>query len=337
MASPTVGWTPQDLQDSIRRKDLYPLYFLFGDETFLVDEALAELQAMALGDGLRDFNLNTFYGDEADATVLRDALETLPMMAPSRVVVLKEAQDLKEREWEQLMSLIESPIDTSAFICVASKIDKRKRHVKRFLEKGVVVEFKRPFESQVPGWIATLANRRGLKLGPDAADVLHQLVGSNLGDLDSELAKLVQFLGDRREAGIEDVMKAVSRARIDSVFELTDAIGNGDRERALICLANLLDHGQSEVGVLALISRHVRILRTVSDGLREGLAGQRLSARAGVSPFFLKAYVDQAKRWSDRKIDQTFRALLDTDRALKSSPVASHIWLENFVVQTCSA
>jgi DNA polymerase-3 subunit delta len=101
-------------------------------------------------------------------------------------------------------------------------------------------------------------------------------------------------------------------------------------------LANLLDHGQNEVGVLALISRHVRILKLVADGLREGLSGPKLASRAGVSPYFLKSYVDQARAWSDRKIEHTFQALVDTDRALKSSPVASHIWLENFVVQTCT-
>jgi DNA polymerase III subunit delta len=104
----------------------------------------------------------------------------------------------------------------------------------------------------------------------------------------------------------------------------------------IFCLANLLDHGQNEVGVLALISRHIRILKTVSDGLGEGLSGQRLGAKAGVSTYFLRQYTEQARKWNDHKIDRAFRALLDTDRALKSSPVASHIWLENFIIQTCT-
>jgi DNA polymerase-3 subunit delta len=337
MAAATAGWSPQDLGNSIRKKELYPLYFLYGDDTFLLREALAELEKMALGEGLRDFNLNTFYGDEAEGAELRDAIETLPMMAAARVVVLKEAQSLKEREWDALMPLIERPLDSSTLICVANKIDKRKKYAKRFLENGVVVEFKRPFESQIPGWIATLAKRRGLRMGAEAVGALHEIVGSNLADLDAEVAKLAQYVGEREEALVEDVMKAASRARVDSIFELTDAIGSDDRARALTCLANLLDQGQSEVGALALVSRHVRILKTVSDGMREGLAGQKLGARAGVSPYFLKAYVDQSRRWSDRKIEQTFRALLDTDRALKSSPVASHIWLENFIIQTCKA
>jgi len=320
----------------MRRGEIHPLYFLYGDETFLIDEALQTLEAAALGEGSRDFNLDVFHGAEADSGAIRDAVETLPMMSQSRVVVVKDAQELSDKDWELLMPLVDRPVHTTAFICVASRIDKRKKHIKRFLEKGVVVEFRRPFDNQIPDWIATIARKHGLKMGRDVVDLMRQLAGSNLQDINTEMAKLALYLGERKTATVDDVLQVVSRVRLESVFDLTDAIGHNDRARALDCLVNLLDHGQSEVGVLALVSRHVRILKLVSDGMREGLSGQRLSSRAGISPYFLRSYVEQARSWSDRKIDHTFQALIDTDRALKSSPVASHIWLENFVVQTCS-
>jgi DNA polymerase-3 subunit delta len=330
------SWTPHKLNDAVSRKEIYPLYFLYGDETFLIDEALAALQETALGEGIRDFNLNTYYAGDVDAGQVRDAVETLPMMTPVRVVVVKEAQDFSEKDWDLLMPLIDEPVETTAFICVGSKIDKRKKYIKRFIEKGVVVEFKRPYDNQVPEWIHVVAAKHGIQLSAEATDLMHQLVGSNLQDINGEMQKLAQYLGDRKTASADDLLQIISRVRVESVFDLTDAIGHNDRARALFCLANLLDNGQNEVGVIALISRHVRILKLVSDGLKEGLAGQKLSSRAGVSPYFLRSYVDQSRNWNDRKIDHTFRALLDTDRALKASPVAGHIWLENFVIQTCS-
>ncbi len=331
-----ADWSPQALEASVEKGQIYPLYYLYGDESFLIEDALAKLESRALGEGLKDFNLNTFYGGEVNPAQLRDAVETLPMMSQLRVVIVKDAHDLTDKDWEALSPLIDDPVPSTAFVCVASKADKRKKHIKRFMEKGVVVEFKRPYDNQIPDWIRSIAKKYELVLSADAISTIHQLVGSNLQDIDGELLKLSQYLGEKKKASTEDVLKLVSRLRIDSVFDLTEAIGNGDRARALTCLANLLDHGQNEVGVLALISRHVRILKLVADGLKEGLAGAKLSSRAGVSPYFLKSYVDQARDWSDRKIEHTFQALVDTDRALKSSPVASHIWLENFVVQTCS-
>lgn len=331
-----MSWTPQALEDSIRREEVYPLYLFYGDETFMIDEALRELQALALDEGLRDFNFNVFYGDDADGSRIRDSVETLPMMAASRVVVVKEAQDLSDADWEALEPVIGDPVDSCVLIFTAAKIDKRKRHIKRALETGIVVEFKRLFDNQVPEWITRIAKKHGVKIGREAAALLHQMVGSSLADINMEMQKLASYLGDREQAEPDDVLKTVSRVKVESVFDLTDAIGGGDRARALHCLANLLDNGQNEVGVLALVSRHVRILKLVNEGLREGLSGQRLSERAGAPPFFLKQYVEQSRGWSAPKIERTFRALLDTDRALKSSPVSSRIWLENFIVQTCS-
>ncbi len=331
-----ADFSPQALDQTIEKGQVYPLYYLYGDETFLIEDALSRLTDVALGEGLKDFNLNTYYGGEVDAAQIRDAVETLPMMAQVRVVIVKDAQDLTDKEWESLTPLIENPVPSTALVCVATKVDKRKKFIKAFLAKGFVVEFKRPYDNQIPDWIRSIGRKHKLTLDSEAVSTMHQLVGSNLQDIDGEMLKLSQFMGGKTKVSSEDVLKVVSRLRIDSVFDLTEAIGRNDRARALTCLANLLDHGQNEVGVLALISRHVRILKLVAEGMREGLQGPRLASRAGVSPYFLKSYVDQARAWSDRKIEHTFQALVDTDRALKSSPVASHIWLENFVVQTCT-
>ena len=330
-----VAWTPQKLNEAIRRHEIYPLYLLYGDESFLIDEALAALEKEALGEGLRDFNLNTFYAGDVATDLIRDAVETLPMMAQVRVVVVKEAHELSDKDWDVLLPLVENPVPSSAFICVARKIDKRKKYIKRFTESGVVIEFKRPYDNQIPEWIGIIAKKHGITMSAEAVDLMHQLVGSDLQDVNAEMQKLAQYLGERKVASPDDLLQIISRVRIESVFDLTDAIGSNDRPRALYCLANLLDQGQNEVGVISLISRHVRILKLVTEGLKEGLSGTRLSTRAGVAPYFLRSYVDQSKHWSESKIDNTFRALIDTDRALKTSPVAGHIWLENFIIQTC--
>ena len=332
----SVDWTPKSLEASLFKGEIFPIYYLYGDESFLIEETLKELEAAALGEGLRDFNLNTYYASEVDASQVRDAVETLPMMSRVRVVILKEAHEFNDKDWEQLMPLIDHPVESAALICVASKIDKRKKYIKRLMEKGVVVEFKRPYDNQVPDWIVSIAKKHGLKLSSDAVSMMHELVGSNLQDINSEMQKLAQFVGEKKNVQVSDVSAVVSRIRVESVFDLTDAIGYNDRPRALFCLANLLENGQSEVGVIALVARHVRILKLVTEGMKEGLSGPRLCQRAGVAPFFLKSYVDQSRHWNDRKIDNTFQALLDTDRALKASPVASHIWLENFILQTCN-
>ena len=85
-----------------------------------------------------------------------------------------------------------------------------------------------------------------------------------------------------------------------------------------------------------MITRHFRILSHLKDGQREGLSGPRLSTKAGIPQFLLNQYMEQIRQWDEAKIEHTFTVLQDTDRALKSSSVPPHIWLENFVLKTCS-
>ena len=337
-------WSYNRLSQTLKKGEFGSLYCLFGEETFLADRAREEIIEAIVPEGMRDFNLNVFDAVDADVARVRDALETLPMMSPNRLVVVVNADKFKDKEWEVLQPLIDRPHEGTVLVVTAVKVDKRKKNWKRLLESGVALECKRPYENQIPEWIDFLAKRHAVRFGDEAASALQQVVGSNLSDLDGEIRKISIYCGGKQKAGsarqtveasVDDVMKVASRVKIESVFDFADAVGRNDRARALYCLANLLDQGQNEIGIIALVARHVRILRTMIEGLREGLSGARLASKAGVSPYFVRDYSDQARLWTPTKIDQTLEALFDTDRALKTSPVVSHIWLENFIVRVC--
>ncbi len=337
-------WTYNRLSQSLKRGEFAPLYSLFGEENFLADRAKEEIIEAIVPEGMRDFNLNVFDAADCDVARVRDALETLPMMSPNRLVVLTNADKLKDKEWEILQPLIENPHAGTVLVVTATKVDKRKKNWKRLLEYGVALECKRPYENQIPEWIDFLSARHAVKFNEEAASALQQIVGSNLSDLDGEIRKISIYCGGKNSSGgarkivnasVEDVTKVASPVKIESVFDFAEAVGRNDRARALVCLANLLDQGQNEIGIIALVARHVRILRSMIEGLREGLSGARLASKAGVSPFFVREYTEQARLWTPTKVDQTLEALFDTDRALKTSPVVSHIWLESFIVRVC--
>jgi len=329
-------WDLRRLQIESGKDRIHPLYLIYGEESFLVEEALSVLKGSALKDAISDFNLDTFFANETKSEAVRDAVEMLPMMSQRRVVVLKDVHLLKEGSWEDLYPVIENPLDTTCFILVASKLDKRKKSFKKIAGTGVVIELKRPYENQIPNWIDYIASKFQMTLDADAKALIQQFVGSNLSEIFSEMSKMHSLLGEGAHITSDDVLKVISRSKVETIFDLAKAIGENDRARALTSLANLLEYGQNEIGALALISRHVRILSTVKEGMRSGLSGTRLSSKAGVPHFFLGDYVNQAKNWTDKKIAKTIHALQETDRALKSSPISGHIWLENFIIKTCT-
>jgi DNA polymerase-3 subunit delta len=140
---------PKQLSQDLDRGKFSPLYFFSGDETFIIDEALEKLRAKVLVDGLSDFNLNIFYAGDASVESICDAVETFPMMAQRRLVIVKQAEDFSAKELERLSVLLENPVDTTVLVCIASKVDMRKKFFKSFETKGVIVKFQKPFENQI--------------------------------------------------------------------------------------------------------------------------------------------------------------------------------------------
>lgn len=324
------------LQQRLETKEPAAIYLFVGEETYLVQEAIQVLKAKCLEAGTADFNCDIFDATETSADHVKDAAEMLPMMSPRRFVVYRGVDDLKDKDWEALYPLFDRPVESTTFVLTAESLDKRKKSYKKIVERAVVVELKRPYDSQVLDWIDYLAHRLQIKVTRESAQLLKQFVGTNLSEIHNELSKLKDYLGERTEIQAQDVLQVVSQTKVDRIFDLTDAIGRRDRGAALHTLANLLEHGQSEVGVLAMITRHFRILSQLKDGQRDGLSGARLSTKAGIPAFLLTQYMDQIRKWDEIKIEKTFAVLQDTDRALKSSSVPPHVWLENFVLKTCS-
>ncbi len=324
------------LYKDLESKKFESIYFLFGDEPYLLNQCVDRFKFAVLDENTFDFNYSLFYAGDADISNVKDTVETLPVFTSHRLIILKNAHELKENELMQLEPILEKPVESSVFVIFGDKVDKRKKAIKILLEKAVCVEFKKPYENEVPQWISHLAKDLGLKISPEAIHRIHRLVGNNLSELDNQLRKIQLYLNERTHIEISDVNSVVSFSREENIFDFTKAIGQKDRVKALEQLVSLLDQGQNETGIVHLLSRHVRMLLTVRAGMDQGIGGAKLASLVQVPSYFIESYCDQARSWSLRKLEDTLLILQETDKALKSSPVSSHIWLENMVLKSCS-
>lgn len=313
-----------------------PVYFIFGDEPFLIDQCVNRFKYGLLDENSFDFNYSLFYAGDADVQNVKETVETLPVFAQRRVVVLKNSHELKDAEWSELESLFKNPVDSTVFVLFADKIDKRKKHFKNLIDTAAALEFKKPYDNEIPRWINYYASQYELKLTQGAVHRLHRLVGNNLSEIYAQLEKIKVYLDGGTTVDVEHVNAVVSNSREENVFDFTKAVGQKDRVRALEQIVNLLDQGQSEIGIVNLLARHMRILLTVRTGLDQGVGGAKLANLANVSPYFIDEYSAQAKLWPVRKLEDSLVLLGETDKALKSSPLSSHIWLENLVLKSCS-
>lgn len=326
----------QKLYKDLELKKFQPIYFLFGDEPYLLNQCVHRFKYSVLDEASVDFNFSLFYAADADVASIKDAVETLPVFAAQRLVILKNAHELKDSELFELQPLFDNPVQSSVFVIFADKVDKRKKAIKTLLDNAVCVEFKKPYDNQIPQWISYLCQNLSVKISNEAVHRLHRLVGNNLTELENQIIKIKDFISGRDNIELADVNMVVSQSREESVFDFTKAIGQKDRVKALEQLVSLMDQGQNEVGIISLLARHMRLLLTIRSGMDQGLGGAKLASIAQVPSYFIESYTDQARLWPIKKIEEAIVVLHETDKALKSSPLSSHIWLENMVLKSCS-
>jgi DNA polymerase-3 subunit delta len=325
----------QKMYSDLDKKIFDPVYFLFGEEPFFIDEALLRIKRAILLPQDMDFNFTQFSATDNDVSQILDEVITLPVFIQRRLVVVQNCQDFTDKEMTPLVEYLKNPTESCVLVLVASKIDKRKKTTKSLIDFSTSVEFRKPFDYQIPQWVKYLAQKEDLKITEEAKQLLHRLVGSNLLELQAEMTKLKDFLGDRKSVEVQDVASVVSSSKEESIFQFTQALGELNLVKALETLVRLLDQGQNEIGIIAMVARHIRILLFIKRGEKHGLFGAKLAEFAKVPHYFLDDYLAQARLWTHGGLLKTLQILSETDFALRASPTSSHIWLENLVLQTC--
>jgi DNA polymerase III subunit delta len=326
----------QKFYKDLEAKNFKSVYFLYGDEPYLLNQCVNRFKFAILNENTIDFNYTLFYAGDADVNQIKDTVETLPVFTSHRLVIVKQAESFKDSELQELESVITNPVDSTVLVLFADKVDKRKKTIKTIFDHATCVEFKKPYENQVPQWIGHICKSNNLKISTEAIHRLHRLVGNNLTELENQIFKLQDFIGERQQIELQDVNTVVSVSREESVFDFTKALGQKDRVKALEQLVNLMDQGQNEISIVSLVARHMRVLLTVRSGLDQGIGGAKLASLANVPSYYIESYCDQARIWPVKKIEEALVVLHDTDKALKSSPLSSHIWLDNLVLKSCS-
>ena len=328
--------TLKSLEKQLSKGKISPVYFIMGPEWFLIKESLRLIETHTLKKQDKDFNYEVFYAGEAAALKARTAIETSPVFCEKRIVVIHNTHNLKESDWKTLKPIIEKPVKTCILVFVSKQADKRKKTIKQLLALSTVVSALPPKESDWPVWIRWMGQKKGLSFSPQAVEILKQKAGSNLINLNNEIEKLKHFIGDKNPVSAEDVLAVVPRVRPENIFALSTALGQKQKETALLCWQNLLEDDQNELGALALIVRHIRILARVKTALLKGLNAEDTAAQAGVPFFTIRSYIQESSLWTDQKLTLVLHDLYKTDQALKSFSTPGSILIENCIIKACS-
>ena len=280
------GVTYRQLETAFRHRNFAPLYFLYGEEEFLINSLQDLLLEYVLEPGERDFNLDILYGTEVEPQQALAVCSSYPVMAARRLVIVRDFEKMKGNVL--FKSYAEQPNPTAVVALVCRGKPNLSAHPYRALkEKAVAAEIKPLSASKVPGWISGHVERSGLTIAPRACEMLADFVGT----------------------------------REFNVFELQRAVGERDYERAVTIAERLLQQTSNVRGesirIVTILSAYFTKLwkLTVCQGRR--LGEKEMAQRVGVSPFFIKEYIRSLQKYDAGSIERGLGLLMAADYELK--------------------
>ncbi len=317
----------------IQAGNLPGLILLYGPESYFIEEGMQAIRNSVVLPENRDFNLTQFHGRDLKAGEVVEQANTFPVFSDRRLIIVKNIHEASADQLEGLLPYVSDPVPETVLLFTAEKIDARKKFFQTLKKTGKVIEFKKIYENQLPSFVRDLAKSYNVTLTGEGLKLFCKRVGTNLVEVQGELDKLVGYLGERDIADEKDVAAIVSDTRIESIFDLTDALGEGDSSTALHLLDRLLAEGQAPLMVLAMMTRHFRQMWKVSELVSQKTPQNEFPKRVGVSPYFLKGLMQQASRFDSHQYRLIFELFLATDLALKSSGNEPKLRLEMLVLE----
>jgi DNA polymerase-3 subunit delta len=338
----------KDEMMSKKNSQIYPVYLLYGPEDYLIEEEIQKLLNQTLSQKERGFNLHLFNGEEHSGQEIVQTAETLPMFSQYRFVLISEADRMEDEKVEALIDYIQKPSPNTCLVLHGQAIGLWKKHRKEIEKVGKVTEYTRLKGRTLVSWMKNRMSEKGKTLSEESADYLVEIVGDHLYDIDNALEKVFLSVDEKRRIELSDVEEITSDVKISTVFDLTDAIGHQNLEKALVILGKAMESGtisfkkeqdSSKMDpvplLLSMMAKQywsMLVIKEMSFHRRD--AGE-LAKELGTSPWNIKKLIDQGKNFSEASLQEGIQKCHQTDLAVKRSRGPKDLLLEKLVIDLC--
>lgn len=299
----------QKIIEQLENKIYYPVYILHGEEPYFIDKISDYIETHVLDEAEKDFNQTVLYGKDTDVAQLASRLRQYPMGAPYYVIIVKEAQDI--RDIENLETYMANPVPTSILVLCYKhkKLDKRRKFYQMAGKKGVVFESKPVYDNKIPAWIMNYVKSHGYTINMKSAHLLSEYLGNNLGKIANEIDKLFINIPDGKEIDEDDIEQNIGISKDYNIFELQDALGEKDvmKVNRIVNYFNANEKEYPAVKVIAMLFGYFNKLFTyhfLADKSNQGVA-----AKLGLPPFFVPKYKKAAANYPAKRLSGVMHEL----------------------------
>jgi DNA polymerase-3 subunit delta len=303
-------------------------YFLSGSNEYASGEIVQQLKAAVLSSGFEPFDLEQFdaAGSSFDMGELKRAYHTPPMASSRRLTVLTNVDKLSEANRKSLLSMLETPAETGMLIMISNPESKTKSgfyQKLRLLARSE--ELRNPKKYPLIKWIKEYAKQSGCKLDEDAVQTIVEYLGEDQLSLSGEIEKMVTYVGRKKHITRKDALAILTSNMVNTVFDLTRAVGERKKQEALSILTYLLDWGEVPEMILGVLRSFFIRLRGFLFYKQRGVLKNDIAKKMGVMFFIVNNELKYVVNFTEGELKQRLRLLYDAEVRIKSGEEAQLI------------
>lgn len=327
-----------ELKKQIKENNIGKLYLFFGDEVYIKNVYIEKLTELIDDAGFSDFNHITIDEKDLDPDTVDDALESFPMFAEKKLIIIKNSgifQKANEEIKEFWLARLKKIPDYVTIVFDETAVDKRSVLYKAVAKTGHITEFEYLSETDMVSWIEREAARHKKKISRNSAAYMVGICDDGLSYVKNELEKLISFCDN--EITVSDIDRVVTKALSVRVFELTDAILSGDANRAVALTESFKAVKESAFKILYLLSGSFdKCLRTRLM-TAEGASYAEIAQKTGLKPFLVKKYIDNGRKFGEDYLVNRIIRVAEIDLSIKEGAVEEWTALEQYVLESLDA
>ncbi len=320
----------QDLFQEIERGKILPLYYLYGPEKWLIDEAVGQIKKKILSPSTADFNYQAFDGTSDSAEAILESLQVFPVQSPRRLVLVRQADTLGKEQSDAFKEYLEDPNPSTCAIFLGEKADLRTQFFQRLERKGAVISFYPLPERELFRWVGRKVEELGGQISEEGLSALIDQVGPSLQDLYLEIQKLILPVG-RRKIQREDVEALTDDTCFSSPFELPRAVVYGNLSVILRRVRKNLQQGDPPLLLFSLVIRQIRRIQKAKEMRAAGGSKKEIEGKLKILPRNAEDFWVQAERFPSSDFAGLWWSSLETDQGLKTSRLDKGLQLERFL------
>ena len=328
-----------DLKQALKQKQLGRLYFFYGEESFLMNHYLTQVQKLLLDPLTESFNFHRLTSETFDMQSFGDAVENLPMMAEYTFVQVDDVDifKLNEGDRNKMVEILSDIPDyctvVFTYLTVAWKPDKRLKKLWEAADRhGSMVEFAKQNQRDLIAWVTRHFASQKKRISTDLCAYLIDITGGTMTALGGEIDKICAY------SGAEDICKAdidaVTEPVLDAVvFQMTDLLGEGRYAQALLKLQQLLKMQQEPLAILGAVGGQFRKISAARTLMDNGENASHLQRLYGIPDYPARKIMEAARRFRPEFCRKAAELILETDYQMKTSFDDSERLLELLILR----